>query len=179
MYALNMINDNSNTLVKENLSEWDLANKIRMEARMVGYNLNIFSSDNDSVAWNRAEESLGAISEQVDSAMALAVMYDMQIAEKRLAEIGGELTSFSDAVYGYHTAYQELVNYRRMTSQSARDFEDSISEFLGTARNINVEDEQAQLERILNISGIARAHQSNMKDLWRAEMEGNNNALGL
>src|SRR5699024_25938 len=83
MYALNMINNNSNTLVKENLSEWDLANKIETEARKVGHNLDIFSNNNDSTAWNKAEAGLAAINIQVDSARTLAKIYDLQQMEKR------------------------------------------------------------------------------------------------
>ncbi|MDR8392856.1 methyl-accepting chemotaxis protein [Aliifodinibius sp. S!AR15-10] len=183
MYALNMINNNSNTLVNEKLSEWDLANAIEAETRQVGINLEKYSTSQDSMHFGEAKKGLATVKAKVDSSRVLAEQYEIQEMNERLNEIEEGITVFDESMTSFYQAYQDLLNYRSLTEQSGTDFVESVEEYLASARTAlaNIEDDSAasalQRERIENVERVLTDLQSNMKELWRAEVSHNVGAL--
>ena len=183
MYALNMINNNSDMLVDRNLSELNLANTIEKETRKAGYNLNQFSSTGDTSAWNRTKKGLTKIDQEVDSARALAQKYELEDMKNRLDEIAEGASIFEESIHSYHEAYSSLLNFRDLTEQSGNDFEQSVEEYLASSRKSlsamepGTDAYEAQRNQIEKVEEILRGLQSNMKDLWRAEITNNVGAL--
>lgn len=185
MIALNMINKNSDVLVKENLSEWSLANTIENEAREVGYNLSKFSRSNDEAAWKKTKAGLKKIGQEVDSARALAEAFQLEEMSRRVEATDKSIVVFQKSIYSYYDAYQSLLKYRGLTKDSGKDFVQSIEEYLDSARNnLNSIQEKASRasvrqvrDRIDEVNGILMHLHSNMRDLWRAEATNDTGAL--
>lgn len=185
MYALNMINGNADTLVNENLPEWDLANTIENETRFIGYNLLKYKNTDDHNDWNKVQSGLTVINDRIDSARVLAKEYNLEKMKVRLNKIAEAITVFQESINAYYEAHNSLLDYRERTEQSGNDFEQSINEYLVSAQTAltnsletnDTDSRQQQLQRIQKVERIARDLQVNLKDLWRAEIQNNVGAL--
>lgn len=173
VFALYIINGYSNTLVNENLTEWDTANKIENEVREIGYNLAIHSRNYDSEAWENVSAGLDSVNAELVEARELITEYTLPELSSRLDDIEVAVRAYQESILSYYEATEELLNYRQLTQESAAEFIESINDYLVTAR-----DSQANLNQIQNAEEILINVNVLMKELWEAEALNDVGALG-
>lgn len=162
--SLYMINKNADSLVNIYLPEMDISSEIEKNVREVGTNILNYSQEFEKEYWTSATERFINIDEAIARANELAAQHELSELNKRIGDIEEATSEFYSSAVSFYEATRQLVNFREQSSQSYVDFQQSMQDYLDTARqNGGAAGRANEVDQLMvGISGAMAA-------LWRAE----------
>lgn len=178
VYAMNIINNNSEELVEISLEELSIATTLEAEINEIGIQILNYGQTFDEQYWENASSRFVNIDEQVERARVLSERHSLGELDRRINDIESASADYQQSSTLYFEETRNLVRYRAEADQSNQDFRESMYDYLDLARsNLNSQISAGQSnaninrtrERIQEVDQLILEVNDGMRQLWRAE----------
>lgn len=178
VYAMNIINNNSEELVDVYLEELSIATTLETEINEIGIQILYYGQTFDEQFWEDASSRFVNVDELVERARLLSDRHSLEELNRRIGDIETASADYQQSSNQFYEETRNLVRYREEADQSNRDYRESMYDYLDLARsNLNSQISSGQSdaninrirERIQEVDQLILAVNDGMRQLWRAE----------
>lgn len=174
IYSLTTIDRNTKELVDINIPEWNVANSIENNMWESGYNLSRYNTTHKDTLYQTAVAKLDSVGKKIEEGKQITGLYDVPDFESGINSIAESFADYRKSVEAYHTAIQDLDQYRNNTASATSEFVDVMNEFTTAAnqsiQNLSNAGDIQQVQEELSIADeITKKFLHNVSRLWQSE----------